>query len=171
MPTLFEIGNDLLAINEALEAADGDLDAIPGLAEWFDTLANDQASKLDGYIGLVKQLEMESAAAKAEADQWAAKARSRTNRVEYLKRRLLDHLTRTGQSKAKTATGRVVAVVANGGAVPIALATDVTADAFPDRLCRIRREIDRDAIRAVLEAGESIPFATFGERGKHLRIS
>lgn len=174
MAALYQITDDLIRLNDLLEELEGDLSRCgemePAVTAWLEQLEHDQAAKLDSYVGLLRTLEMEAAAARAEKEQWAAKERSRTARAEYLKARLLRHLEATGQAKVTTASGRVVSVVKNGGVAPMEIRPDVTVDALPSRFVRVVREVDKAAVRAALEAGESLGFAELLPRGTGLRI-
>lgn len=171
--TLFEIGTDLIALDEFLDEnfVGGE---IPGAAAemleaWFGGLAAAEGEKLDAYVNLIRQLEFEARAAEAEARAWSQKADARDARKNWLKRRLQEHLERTGRAKAETASGRVVALQPNGGAVPVELAADAE-EVAPPEFVRIVRSIDKEAVRKVLEDGVELPFAKLGERGRHLRI-
>ncbi len=170
MKSLYEIGADLLALAEVLDACDGDLSKCEtDVLAWIERAEGEQSEKLDRYIGLIRQLEMESSAAKAEADQWAAKAKTRGNTADFLKARLKAHLEATGQAKAVTATGRVVAIQRNGGISPLIVDPVDLAD-VPTDFVKVRQEIDREAIRKALELGVTMTFARLGERGTQLRI-
>lgn len=170
--TLYQIGADLLALDALLDEANGDLSdpaVEAAAAAWFDALAAEEAAKLDGWIGYVRQLEMEAAAAKAEAEQWLTRVRSREARVAWLKERLKRHLEATGRTKATTLSGRTIAVQANGGHPPVEIDA-VDPYGVADRLCEVRRLIDREKVRTALLAGEGLSFARLVPRGTHLRI-
>lgn len=171
MPTLYAISDELLALNAALEECGGEINAVPGLAEWFDRLAEDQGIKLDSYVNLTRQLDMEAAAARSEAEQWLAKAKARERNADSLRARLLDFLVRTGQPKSMTATGRVVAVQANGGRPPVELADSIDPAKLEARFVRYTAAVNKIAVAEALERGEELPFAKFGERGCRLKVS
>jgi len=138
--------------------------------EWFGELSKNEAAKLDGYVGLIKTLEMEAAAAKAEAEQYTMKARSRENRAKWLKERVKGYLEATGRTKVETATKRTIAIQANGGAVPVMLMDSIDPASIPDEFAVVRRTPNTEAIREYLAAGGQLPFASLGVRGTHLRI-
>src|SRR4051812_6848791 len=104
---LYELTADLHQLNDLLEEIEGDLSRCgemePTVTAWLDALADEQAAKLDGYVGLIRQLQMEAAAAKAEEEQWAAKRKAREGRARFLELRLKAHLEATGQPKVTTA--------------------------------------------------------------------
>ena len=176
MRSLYEIGGDVLALNDLLEELEGDLSRAgelePAVEAWLDGLATEQATKLDSYAGLIRTLEMESAAAKAEAEQWAHKARSRQARADYLTERLKQYMEATGQLKLQSATGRRLSVVKNGGKAPLVI--DETKVKPADVPAEYQRqpppEFARDKIRETLEAGGKLEWAAIGERGTRLTI-
>lgn len=172
--TLYAITQDVIDLNNRLDEIEGDCSRWPegeaALTAWMDSLGSEQAAKLDGYVGLIRQLEMEAKAAHAESVEWDQKSRNLDSRARRLKDRLKEYLTLTGQSRATTATGRIVTIQANGGVAPVIFADSIDPTAIPDALCTVRREPNRVAIRDALERGESLPFARIGERGTSLRI-
>lgn len=167
MATLFEIGDDLRAILNLIQD-DGEID--DALAEWMERLQEQEAEKLDAYVGLIRILEGEEAVAKAEAEQYALKAKARTNKVKQLKDRIKEHLIATNRDKATTATGRVLKIQANGGAVGVEIDPIPIKD-VPFEFVKVIREIDRDAVREALTKGEELTFARLLKKGNHLRIA
>lgn len=176
---LYAITADLHQLNDLLDDIEGDLSRLgemePAVTGWLDLLGEEQAAKLDGFIHLIRTLQMEATAAKAEEEQWAAKRKARESRAKYLETKLLRHLEATGQTKVTTASGRVVSVVKNGGVAPVEINAAYTPDdvEVPSDCVRIKREFDKAMIRERLEAGGvGLPpnFATLGERGTSLRV-
>jgi hypothetical protein len=171
--TLFSIGADLLALNELIDDLDGDISdpqVEAAYVAFVTELATDEGRKLDGYVGWIKQLEMESVAAKAEAEQWSKRAQVRDNRVKWLKERIKAYLEGQGRSKATTETGRALVIQANGGVRSIAWADPIDLSKLPAEFTRTRIEIDKDAVRKCLEADEPLAFARLEARGFRLRI-
>lgn len=167
MATLFEIGTELQAIMSAIQD-DGEIDG--QLAEWMDRIADEEAEKLDAYVGLIRMLEAEEAVAKAEAEQFLAKAKARAIKVKFLKERMRDHLINTGRDKVATKAGRVLKVQANGGNAPFEIDPIPLKD-VPFEFVKVVREPDREAIREALVKGEELTFARLLKKGSHLRIS
>lgn len=132
-------------------------------------LACDEARKLDGWVGYVRQMEMELAAANAEMEQWQNKARALGNRIGWAKSVLKRHLEGTRRTKVETARGHVLSIQANGGKVPL-LIDPTDAATVEQRFQRVKVELDTEAVRKACEAGEAVGFARLGERGSHLRI-
>lgn len=169
--TLFAISEDLLALDHLLEELGGDVSdpaVDAAITAWMTELGADESLKFDGYVNYIRQLEMEAAAAQAEANDYAERAQTRRNRVAWLKSRVKDHLEATGRKKAGTATGRTLAIQANGGMTPILWAETIDIEAVPENLTK--RVLDTEAVRFELEAGRELPIARLGKRGTHLRI-
>ena len=171
---LWELTAEISRLNDVLEEAEGDLSKLgeseAAVAAWLDALADEQAAKLDGYVMLIRKLEAEADAAKAEEAEWAAKRRAREARAAYLTARLKGHLEKTNQPKVTTAIGRLISVVKNGGAVPMAIKPGTDPAALPEEFVRYVPELDRAAVRAALEAGRELDFAELLPRGTGLRI-
>lgn len=175
MPTLYEIGEDYKALEELLLEGGAELDAEAALA--FDRLfadfadfATDEAAKAESYYRIIRKFEMEAAAAKAEAEQYAMMARVRANAAERLKARMKAHLEFTGRKEAVTASGKKFAIQANGGKLPLKIAEGLDVETLPAEFVRVIKSVDAEAVRAALEAGEDVKFATLEARGTHLRI-
>lgn len=172
--TLFEIGAELQAPDALLDDLGGDVsDPEVGAAVdlWNASLVADEDHKLEAWVGYVRQLEMEAAVAREEAERFSAKARSRESRIDWLKGAMKKHLELTGRTKATTVAGRTIAVQKNGGKAPLAWTTaSVSPDIVGEEFVRVSREVDTDKVRAELEVGRQLPFAKLEERGTHLRI-
>lgn len=166
--TLFELTQEYLRVEDAVNSAvDGEIDE--AINTLIDELNRNIAVKTDGYVSLIRRLESQAAAAKAEAEQYQAIAKAREDAVDRLKDRLMDHMKATGQTKIVTATARTVSVINNGGQLPL-IVDEMPIDKLPAEFIRHRPEIDRPKIRETLERGETLPFARFGERGQRLNI-
>lgn len=176
----YTIPDDLLRLNEILELADGDLSRL-GVAEaeftaWLDAIAAREAEAADELVALVKSLELKAAVVRAQADHFKAEydaARSRVDsiysRIDWLKAGWLKRMQATHCTKMTTPKGRTIWQQRNGTA-PLVVADDLDLAVVPDELIRVWRELDREKLRARLEAGEVYPFAELGEVGTHLRI-
>jgi hypothetical protein len=173
MRSLFKISDDLQALDELLDSVGGEISdpqVEAAIIGWLHELETDQATKLDSWVNWLRTIEMEKVAAEAERDQYAAMAQTRENRIRWLKQTMKLHLESRGQTKATTATGRVLRIQANGGKVPVILADTATPESVPAEYVRVTYSIDGDAVRAALEAGAALDFAQFGTVGSHLRI-
>lgn len=172
MPTLFQIADDLRALAELLAEGGAELAAETAAAAdaWFAELAGREEVKLDSYVELIRRFEMESDAAGAEAERLTAIQSARGNAAARLKLRLHDHLKASGRPKIQTATGRTIRIQRNGTA-PLVVDEGLDLATLPADLVKTRTDLDAGALVRRLKAGESFPFARFGEPGTHLRIA
>ncbi len=176
--TLRGITDEFRALADLLSEGAPELEAEAAAAmdAWYCEIVGQESAKLDGYVDLIRHFESREAVAKAEADQfraeaerYAAIAQVQANAARRLKTRLMEHLIATGQPKVTTATGRTVRVQKNGTA-PFHVAPDLNLDAVPAECVKVVKSLDSDAVKARIKAGETFPFAWFGEAGSHLRI-
>ena len=173
MRTLFDIGHDLIALATLLEERDGnvtDPDVEAAVAAWFKELEADEANKLESYRCLIAQWEMEAAASKAEAEQWQKRAKSREDRVAWLKAKALAYLEYTGRKEATCASGKTFRVCANGGKLPLEIVDGTRTGDVGMEYLKVYTDFDREKIREALEKGQQLEFARLNGRGTHLRI-
>jgi hypothetical protein len=173
MKTLYELSNEFQSINEILDGLGGELptkEIDDYLTNWMSTLASAEASKLDGYISLIRQNEMEENQAKIEMEFWKQRMTVRKNKIEFLKIRLKQHLERTGRVEIKTESGRVICLQNNGGSLPLHISEDLDPKRIPEEFTYTETKIDRTKIADALKAGRELSFAAFGRHGTSLRI-
>lgn len=164
MATLFDIGSDLLKVLDQI-GVDGEIDN--ELDQFFQSIQEDEAKKLDSYVGLIRTLEAEISLARSEEEQFYQKAKQRESKIKALKDRLKEHLERTGRDRITSAAGRVLRVQANSSSPLVVKVEDVPEEY---KIKKVTEEIDNERIKKELQAGKQLPFASFGERGTHLRI-
>lgn len=171
--TLFDITTDMLSLNNVLEDNDNQFDdpeVQAGIARYLSDLLVARAEKLDGYVALIRHLDMERGAMESEAAAFAAKAASRKRRVEWLKECLKTALIATNTNKVSTPKGYTVSVQKNGGKKPLVMNEGITVESVPALYVKTRKEIDTEAVRAALEDGTPLLFASLGEAGTHVRV-
>ena len=170
MPTLYDISDDLLALEAILIEAGGDVsdpEADQAVDQWLAELGSARNEKIDAYCALYREFETRAKAREAEAARLLKLAEQDGNAASRLRSRLLYFFELHRISKLETDRFRLT-VANNGGALP--LFVDCEPEALPDGYQKIRIEADKAAIREALEEGEELSFAHFGERGRHLRI-
>lgn len=169
---LFDIGNDLIALEELLDETAGDVSdpaAEQAITDWMAEFEEEQAVKVDRYISLIRKKESEQAAAKIEKEHYGKIERVRSNCIARLKERMLIHLRDTNQRKIQSATGRSITIQANGGEVPLLL-DFVDPAKVESRFQKVTIELNKDAVREAVKSGEEIAWAKMGVRGESLRI-
>ncbi len=175
MATLFELGQELLELHRQMtDAADSNAELTPEVAQhldqWFASIADAEAVKLDNYVNFIRQLEAEAAAAKLEAERYAQMAEIRESAVKRLKEAMVRHLDETGRTEAKTASNRKICIQKNGGKAPLRIEDGMDLAKLPPVYIKIVRSVNTDAVRQALNAGEQLEWAKLGDVGRHLRI-
>jgi len=177
--TLWDIGQDLMALHDLLNEVEGDItnpEVAAAVEEFFAQIERDEARKLDGYIAFIKRTEMEVARDKGLADllkmelaDTTRKVQSGENRISYLKDRIKQYLKATGRTKAETESGRILAIQCNGGKFPIIWDEKVpSGENIPPQFRKVT--LDTDKVYEALTEGAEVPFAKLGVRGDHVRI-
>ena len=166
---LFQITDDLAALDDLLAECGGDItnpDVAATVDAWLAELDQNLSGKVDNYAALITEIRNRAETRKAEAERLANRARIDENAADWLATVLKAALEARGVKKLET-DRYTVSIVGNGGKQPLVLTGDV-----PPEWCKFveKIEVNRDKIRASLEAGETLPFATLGDRGRRLSI-
>ena len=172
MPSIYEISDDIRALGELLAESLGEVtpEAEAALAEFERELEANLHAKLDAYCGLIRELELRSEARRSEADRIATLARRDEMAATALRSRLLA-VFRERRLPPQTTTRFSVRLSRNGGVAPVEI--DTLAGDFetlPERFRVASWRADMKAIRAALEAGETLGFARLRERGERIDI-
>lgn len=170
--TIYDISADLAALETILHENGGDItdpQAAEALAEWERELETDLAGKVDRYCALIAEMEVRAAARRAEAERLVDLAKADESGAAGLRDRLRFIWQARNLGPLQTARFRV-SISRNGGKAPISISGE--ADSLPAWAVKRREvvEIDRDAIRSALEAGNVLPFARLEERGSRISI-
>ena len=139
-------------------------DALNSHLEGLDAALEDKA---DDYAGLVRSLELRRDARKAEAKRIAQLAEADDALADRLKERLKEAMQATGKLKLDTPRFKL-SVAGNGGKQPLEVAVEPTA--LAPRFQAVKVEANKEAIRAALEAGETVDGCALLPRGTSLRI-
>lgn len=161
---IYELTADFLRLQEMLEDPDVESNDIQSL---MDELNDQIEKKADGYAKMIRNLEGNLAAVKAEQEKLSAKKNLLESGIKRLKEDLQAAMTATGKRKFKTDLFSFN-IQKNGGADPVIV--DVATDELPDDLVIISEKPDLKAIAAYIKETGDITFAHFGERGESLRI-
>ncbi len=163
MSTLFEIGSELTAMLDSIKD-DGEIDA--EFDAWMSRLAEQEADKLDNYVGAIRTLEMEASAAKDIAQRFFAKQRSRESKIAFMKKRMKEHLEKTNRKRIETTSGWVIRLHANKQGFRI---TGEVPTNFTITETKTTTNPNWKMIEDALKKGE-LAFAKMDERTSHLRI-
>ncbi len=167
--TLMEMTDDMQALDDLLAEVGGDItdpSVEATVQQWFSELDSGMQSKVDNYCALISEFAARAKVRADEAERLASRAKRDEAQANWLKAMMLQALSTRGLRKFETERF-TVSVVKNGGQQPIDLHSEVPPDWS---LTRTEVVPDRARIRAALEAGESLSFATLCERGQRLAI-
>ena len=166
--SLYAIKSEMEAILEAILEGGADCaeaqDALNSHLEGLDAALEDKA---DSYAGLVRSLELRRDARKAEAQRIRQLAEADDALADRLKARLKEAMEATGKLKLDTPRFKL-AVAGNGGKQPLEVNVEPTA--LAPQFQAVKIEANKDAIRAALEAGETVTGCALLPRGTSLRI-
>lgn len=121
---------------------------------FVDTLdgETDAVRAASAVVRLVAAMEAMEGAAKGLADRYRARAQDFASRSERARNALLSFMGDIGEKTLVLPEGTVS--VKAGGALKLLGESEVAA--LPDRFVKVKREPDRAAIKAALEAGEAV---------------
>lgn len=134
------------------------------LVEALDDLDLEIKEKLDGCTYLIKGLEAQAAIYEAEEKRTKERKQALKNRAKRVKERMFYLMKATEQDKIKTDLFSY-SIQKN----PKKLWISDEPGAVPQAYTVLIPEIDKDAIKAELDAGVDLPFAHY-EQGESLRI-
>ena len=172
--TLFEISDELAAIEELLTENGGDItDDAAGetLEAWFDQLTDARDAKIDDYCRLITMVTARANARTEELTRLGALVDTDENTIKRLKTALHNFMLERGVTKIETPLHKLT-IAKNGGKAPLVIPEDWRNDpaSAPEQYHRAVIHLDTDLIRADLAGGEDVPGCAIGERGTHLRI-
>lgn len=161
---IYDLTADFLQLQELLEDPEADSDQIK---LFMDDLNDQIEKKAEGYAKVIRNMEGDLTAVKAEQEKLTAKKNLLESGIRRLKEDLQAVMTATGKRKFKTDLFSFN-IQKNGGADPVIV--DVPTDELPDELVIISEKPDLKAIAKYIKDTGDITFAHFGERGESLRI-
>ena len=164
--SLYAITNEMQSILDAMHEDADSPAAMNALDEALRDLDTALDQKAETYAGLIRELELRAQARTEEMKRIRALADADAALAERLKERLRDAMQRTGRTRIDTPRFRL-SVVGNGGRQPLLIADP---EAIPPLFIRNVPEINREAIRLALDAGQEVPGCTLAPRGSRLSI-
>lgn len=135
-----------------------------------DLTESELIDRLNNMAKYARNLQATADTLTGEIDRLAKRKASALRRIEQIKAVLLDVFTlRRMDGPVKTAEF-TISVAGNGGKAPLVLDPTTRPETLPEPYRKVTYDYDKDAIRAALEAGEVLPFASIGERGRSVRL-
>lgn len=152
MPNFADIQTEIAAM---LDIPDEELtdEQRRAMEEYLSELGEAEAAKVDGFAQFIRLETAGAEAMKEESKRLAAKAKTRENRIAYLKSRYMGAMQEHGLKK----------ISGNAYTLSLRASESVAVTAMVDNLPpeyvreKVSREPDKLAIRDDLKAGKSIP--------------
>lgn len=168
MPTLLDLTTEAQELDAALDRVE-DLNEpeVQALLERMLDLSLERNNKVDGYCGLIRELELRAEARANEATRLNTRAQVSKNLADSLKSRLLEAFGEMGIKKLETDRFTVTRAK-NGGKTPMDVDEANVSKEYTTQV--VTTKINKEKIREDLTAGKTLTFAKLGERGVHLRI-
>lgn len=169
MPALYEIVDELKALDDLLEESNGEI--TPEIEGWIAEYGAVLADKADRIGGYWRQLEADAEAHKKEEDFHAARKQVAKRKLERLRALVHFQMERSERTEFRGTLFRL-ALEKNGGKVPLRLLTD-DPERFPADCRVVTVGVDKEAVRRRLEGGGDVELAglaELGERGCSVRL-
>ncbi|AFY61850.1 siphovirus Gp157 family protein [Synechococcus sp. PCC 6312] len=169
--TILELSSDLVDLKEEVTFCHDSEDAEELMSSYLIECVDGAKDhkRLDNYVALISEFERQAEARKKEAERLNTLAKIDESLSKRLRTALKNHLENIGLRKISTERYNIN-IVKSGGLKPLILDPDLDPDDLPEPYKVTLINPDKVAIRAALEAGESLPFASLGERSETLRI-
>ena len=167
MASLFELTNEMVEFLALAE--DPDIDPV-AFADTLEGLQFELEKKAEGYCKVLRQMESDIEAIKAEEDRLKRNRSAIENNVKRMKEALKDAMVKTGHDDKNGLKAGLfqLKVAKNGGQRPLVIDGDV-----PEQFIKVKYENDNERIRAFLNSldnNDACAWAHLGEAGTHLAI-
>lgn len=166
MSSLYELKASYQALMERLYD-----DELPegAVIDTLDSIEGAIEEKAEGYSKIIRQMEADIEANKAEEKRLANRRKVLENRKEALKENLFNAMKAVGTAKIRAGLF-TVSIQKNGGKRKVAL--DVETAALPHQFLEVELSPDKEALRRYMEEQgvESCEYCHLEEQGESLRI-
>lgn len=167
MASLYELTNEMVEFLALAE--DPDIDPV-AFADTLEGLQFEFEKKAEGYCKVLRQMESDIEAIKAEEDRLKRNRSAIENNVKRMKEALKDAMVKTGHDDKNGLKAGLfqLKVAKNGGQRPLVIDGDV-----PEQFIKVKYENDNERIRAFLNSldnNDACAWAHLGEAGTHLAI-
>ena len=164
MASIYELTDDFLRIQEMME--DPELDP-QTLADTFEAVDGELELKAESYAKVMKNLEGDIVAIKAEIDRLTAKKRAIENNIKNMKATLQNVMEVTGKTKFKT---DLFSFGIQKNAPSVVIDVEDVRDIPEDYLKFKEPEVDKTAIKAAINDGVDLTGIAHLEQKFSLRI-
>lgn len=167
MSSLYELTNEMVEFLALAE--DPDIDPV-AFADTLEGLQFELEKKAEGYCKVLRQMESDIEAIKAEEDRLKRNRSAIENNVKRMKEALKDAMVKTGHDDKNGLKAGLfqLKVAKDGGQRPLVIDGDV-----PEQFIKVKYENDNERIRAFLNSldnNDACAWAHLGEAGTHLAI-
>lgn len=167
MSSLYELTNEMVEFLALAE--DPEIDPV-AFADTLEGLQFELEKKAEGYCKVLRQMESDIEAIKAEEDRLKRNRSAIENNVKRMKEALKDAMVKTGHDDKNGLKAGLfqLKVAKNGGQRPLVIDGDV-----PEQFIKVKYENDNERIRAFLNSldnNDACAWAHLGEAGTHLAI-
>lgn len=163
MSTLYELTGEYMALLQMLE----DTEDAQVVIDTLEGIDGEIEFKADNYAKVMKCIEGDIAAVKAEIDRLQARKKTMENNIDSLKKHLQYAMVTTGKTKFKTELFSF-SVQKNGGKRPVIW--DVDVEDLPDEFLKIEKKPNATAMAEYLDKNGENEYAHYGEQDESLRI-
>lgn len=163
--TLYELTTELQTLMEMLEDPELDEQAVKDTMEGVEGEYDD---KVDSWLRVVKSLEAEGKAIREEEKRLQGRRIAIENNTKRMKEFVMMSMRAVGKNEAGTVLK--AKIQKNGGLTPLVFKEGFDPKDAPDLYKKVEYSFDTAAIRAALEAGGTLDFVEYGDRGDGLRI-
>lgn len=148
--TLYEMEQRYRSFLDMAEEGELSEEALQDMREY---LLTDIAEKLEGYGCVLRQLEADRDAVKAEKMRLATKQAQLENNIDMVREAMKTAMLLTDQKKVKTA------LFTFSTATRVALVLNVEAKLLPEQFQKVEYKPDNKGIAEYLKAGHEVPWA------------
>jgi hypothetical protein len=166
--SLYEIQNELMALLDMATETDKSAELEAAMQEHTNALIEAFDAKVDDYAALIRICETRAETRLAEVERMKKLAVADDALAQRLRQNLILAMQQTKRTKVQT-NRFALSVVSNGGKQPVQV-TDETALPEEFKIPVYSVKIDKEAIRAALENGETVDGATLLPRGVRLSL-
>lgn len=165
MSSLFDLTAELKHLESIVDGMEEGADLPPEIADWLDSTQANFDKKVEGYCGVIGELEALAKAREEEAARVKALAAVTSSKVDRMKVALKEAMSKLQTPKLET-TRYKVWVQNAGGKLPI----QIEEEDVPHDMKKVQMVTDKDKIRELLESGNQLTYAKLLPRGTVLRI-
>jgi uncharacterized membrane-anchored protein len=174
MSTLIKLSEEARALEARIallaEESGGEItEELELLIDELAVLEIQTTGKLDKYVYVMKKIESEQEMLKDRMKAVQSMMKAKENTANFMKARIMFHMQNMETTELQGELW-TLKIVNSGGKLPV-IYSDYVLEDLPPAYVKTVTSLDSDAVRKVLDSNVELDFASYGERGKSLRIS